>query len=120
MSLSVTMISRQIIPYDMVTTDSVLDVKKRVALKEKIDSHLVILNFGDKELHDESSLAEIRDMAHSNQVSLVAKERDEISIQMPNGDIVQLEMEPTDTILNVKEHLQQKEGIEAKLLRLFF
>jgi hypothetical protein len=29
-------------------------------------------------------------------------------------------MEPTDTILNVKEHLQEKEGIEARLLKVFF
>lgn len=120
MALSVRMISGAIMPMDMVTTDTVLDVKRRVGDKEKVEPHLVILNFNDEELHDEATLGDVKDKANSNQVALVAKERDEISVQMPNGDIVQLDMEPTDTVWNVKEHLQEKEGIEAKLLKVFF
>jgi len=120
MTLSVRMLSGAIMPFEMVTTDSVLDVKQRVGDKEKVEPHLVILNFNDSELHDEATLESVKEMANSNQVALVARERDEISVQMPNGDVVQLDMEPTDTVFNVKEHLQEKEGIEAKLLKLLF
>lgn len=120
MALSVKMISGSIMAMDMVTTDTVLDVKKRVGDKEKVEPHLVILKFKEEELHDEATLGDVKNKANSNSIALLANERDEISVQMPNGDIVQLDMEPTDTVLNVKEHLQEKEGIEARLLRVFF
>jgi hypothetical protein len=88
MALSVKMISGSIMAMDMVTTDTVLDVKKRVGDKEKVEPHLVILKFKDEELHDEATLGDVKNKANSNSIALLANERDEISVQMPNGDIV--------------------------------
>jgi len=91
--------------FEMFTYDTVLDVKKKVEEKENIETMLIHLQLNDEELHDDQALEDVKVKAGSNDVKLIAKERDEITVQMPKGNTVPLETEPTDTVLNVKTRL---------------
>lgn len=91
--------------FEMWTYDTVLDVKKKVAEKEFLEPMLIHLNMNDEELHDDQCLEDVKIKAGSNDLKLIAKERDEITVQMPKGNTVPLETEPTDTVLNVKTRL---------------
>lgn len=112
MTMNVTMFDGNMMPQEMETTDNVLDLKKRIQDKEGLDTHLIKLTFDGKEIHDEDTLQVIKDLAKSNIVPIVAKQREEITIKMMKGNTVALEMEPANTILDVKANLQKDQGID--------
>lgn len=110
--MNVTMLSGDKMPHDMETQDSILDLKKRIQDKEGVDTHLIKLTYQGKEVHDEDTLQVMKDLAKSNAVPLVAKQREEITVKMMKGNTVALEMEPANSILDVKTNLQQSQGID--------
>lgn len=91
--------------FAMWSYDTILDVKKNVAKKEFIEHTLIHLNMNGEELHDDQCLEDAKVKAGSNDLKMIAKERDEISIQMPSGETVPMEAEPTDSVLNIKTRL---------------
>jgi len=112
MTMNVTMFAGNQLPHDMETTDTVLDLKTRVQDKEGVDTHLIKLTYQGKEIHDEDTLQVIKELAKSNAVPIVAKQREEITVKMMKGNTVALEMEPANTVLDVKANLQKDQGID--------
>jgi len=105
MNVNVQMVSGFNDMFEMLTVDTVLDVKKRVKAKENIELILIQLLFNGKEVHDVDSLESIKKLANSNDILLQAIEREEITVQMTNGNQVNLEMDPSQTILDVKKKI---------------
>lgn len=120
MTMNVTMFEGNVMPFEMETTDSVLDLKKKVQDKENLDTHLIKLTYQGKEIHDEDTLEVIKQLAKANVVPIVAKQREEITIKMMKGNTVALEMEPENVILDVKKSLQDSQKIDQQLLKLLF
>lgn len=106
--------------FDMLTTNTILDVKKRISEKEGIEQQLLKLMFNRQEVHDPDTLESIKLQAGSNDIRLVAEERDSITVQMTNGHSVPLEMDPQNTVLDVKKQIKDHEGIEPDLQKLLF
>jgi len=120
MEMNVTWISGENLPYEMETTDQVLDIKTKLQASQGVDPHQIQLRLKGTELHDEMKLDEVRDQAGTNDVTLVAKEREEISVQMWTGETVPLDMEPSNAVLDVKRKVSEKKGVDASLLRILY
>lgn len=90
-------------PYDMVTTDNIGDLKKRIQAKEKLDSSLIKIVYNDGELTDEVTLDQVKTQAHSHEVPVDAKERMQINVQTLKGETVNHDMITTDSIVDIKQ-----------------
>jgi len=71
-------------------------------------------------LPEDECLAELKKQANSNQVSLVAKERMHIDVEMMSGETMPHEMETTDSIMGIKKNIQDKAGFDPKQIKLHF
>lgn len=120
MEINVQWISGEMLPYAMETQDIVGDIKTRIQASQNVEPHQILLSLKGTELHDEMSLGEVKDQAASNEVTLVAKEREEISVQMWTGETEALDMEPTATVLDVKKKVSVNKGVDASLLRIIY
>lgn len=105
MTVNCTHICGDVVTYDMVTTDTVRDIKFKVQDKDGVSVKCVKINYGDTEVMDDQKLEEVKILAHSNTVDIVAKERMTINTKWFDGVNVPNEVVTTDTILNLKNRL---------------
>lgn len=109
------------IPNDVETTQTILELKNTLAQEQSIDEHLILLSFKGNEFHDEQTFKDVKELAGgANIVGITAMERDEIAVMMPDRTTINLEMEPTQKILDAKKLLADKSGIDVSLMKLFF
>jgi len=120
MLINVIMMKGNVVNLDLETTDSILDVKKQLNRKEGINKALLKLLYKDFEFTDEMSLQDVKAKACSNQVNLLARERMHMNVQMMSGENVPYEMETIDDVQTVKSKIQDKTGLESRLIKLNF
>ena len=106
---------------DVEPSDTIEKVKTKIQDIKGIPRDKQILLFNGKQLENSKTLADYQIPNESVLISILKLNPDiQISIKIFNGNNINLELKPKDTIEKIKEKIKEKEGIPLDQQRLIF
>ncbi|XP_050099966.1 polyubiquitin-C isoform X2 [Anopheles aquasalis] len=123
MQIFVKTLTGKTITLDVVPTETVLDIKSKIEEREGIDPDQQRIIFAGKQLENGRIISDYN-IQHGSTMHLVLRLKGGMQIfifvKTLTGKTITLEVEPSDTIENVKAKIQDKEGIPPDQQRLIF
>jgi len=119
MQIFVKTVTGKVITVEVNSYDTIKIVKSKIHDKEGILPYHQQLIFGNKQLEDDRTLSYYNIKAEST-LYLHIHSSIQIFIKDLEGKTIIIGVEPTDTIENIKNKIQDKEGIPTDLQRLIF
>lgn len=111
-----------IITIDIRPSDTILNIKEKIHEKGGIPANEQELYFNRIKLEDAKTLSDynIHHLSTVNLVILPFKVDNKIYVKTLDGKRISLDIQQKDSILNIKEKIQDKEGVSPNKQRLYF
>ena len=105
---------------EVASTDSIKNVKMKIKNVKEIPSTELCLIFNGRQLKDDHTLSDYNIQEESALQIVIHENGMNLFVKTITGKTITLRVDPADSVMDVKQKIQDKEGIPVEVQRLIF